>query len=178
MVSDKPGAIQQILEAAHRLMKRLRLLMNFVVDIGMIPSNPMARMKGYKSDGEGYHDWTDEEIAQFMARHPPGTKAHLALMLMLNTRQRKSDAVKMGWGDVSDGMIRVKQQKTKKELMIPIIPVLQQALAILSKDAPTFLLTEYGRPFSVAGLGNWMRDRCDEADLPNFSSHGMRKACS
>ena len=83
-------------------MKRLRLLLNFAVDIGMIPSNPMAGMKGYKSDGEVYHDWTEEEIAQFMARHQPGTKAHLALMLMLmpmlNVGQRKSDAVKMGWG--------------------------------------------------------------------------------
>ena len=46
-------------EAAKTLMKRLRLLLNFAVDIGMIPSNPMAGMKGYKSDGEGYHDWTE-----------------------------------------------------------------------------------------------------------------------
>ena len=37
-------------------MKRLRLLLNFGVDIGMIPSNPMAGMKGFKSDSEGYHD--------------------------------------------------------------------------------------------------------------------------
>ena len=75
-------------------------------------------------------------------------------------------------------MIRVKQQKTKKELMIPIIPALRQALALLPKDAPTFLLTDFGRPYSVAGLGNWMRDRCDEAGLPNCSSHGLRKACA
>jgi hypothetical protein len=50
-------------EAANTLMKRLRLLLNYAVDIGMIPSNPMTGMKGYKSDSEGYHDWTEEEIA-------------------------------------------------------------------------------------------------------------------
>lgn len=165
-------------EAANTLMKRLRLLLNFAVDIGMIPSNPMAGMKGYKSDSEGYHDWTEEEIAQFMARHPLGTKAHLALMLMLCTGQRKSDAVRMGWGDVANGMIRVRQQKTGTPLMIPILPALQAALADQPKDAPTFLLTEYGRPFSAAGIGNWMRDRCDEAGLPNCASHGLRKACA
>lgn len=172
------GKLSGTPEAANTLMKRLRLLLNYAVDIGMIPSNPMSGMKGYASNEDGYHTWTEEEIAQFIARHPLGTKAYLALMLMLNTAQRKSDTVIMGWANVSDGMIRVKQQKTKKELMIPIIPALQEALAMLSKDAPTFLLTEYGRPFSVAGFGNWMRDRCDEAGLPNCSSHGLRKACS
>lgn len=165
-------------EAANTLMKRLRLLLNFAVDIGMIPSNPMAGMKGYKSDSEGYHDWSEQEIAQFMARHPPGTKAHLALMLMLCTGQRKSDAVRMGWGDVANGMIRVRQQKTGTPLMIPILPELKAALADLPKDAPAFLLTEYGRPYSAAGFGNWVRDRCDEAGLPNCSSHGLRKACA
>lgn len=165
-------------EAANTLMKRLRLLLNFAVDIGMIPSNPMAGMKGYKSDGEGYHDWTEEEIAQFIARHPPGTKAHLALMLMLSTGQRRSDAVRMGWGDVVNGMIRVRQQKTGTPLMIPILPALQAALDDQPKDAPTFLLTEHGRPHSAAGFGNWMRDRCNEAGLPKCSSHGLRKACA
>lgn len=165
-------------EAANTLMKRLRLLLNFAVDIGMIPSNPMAGMKGYKSDGEGYHDWTEEEIARFEERHQPGTKARLALMLMLSTGQRRSDVVRMGWGDVANGMIRVRQQKTGTPLMIPITSALQSSLADLPKEAPTFLLTEYGRPYSAAGFGNWMRDRCDEAGLSNCSSHGLRKACA
>ncbi|SFL48486.1 Site-specific recombinase XerD [Loktanella salsilacus] len=172
------GRLSQTPEAANTLMKRLRLLMNYAVDIGMIPSNPMAGMKGYASNEEGYHTWTEGEIAQFTARHLPGSKAYLALMLLLNTGQRKSDAVRMGWEDVSNGMIWVKQQKTKTELMIPIISELQEVLANLPVDAPTFLLTEYGRPYSVAGFGNWMRARCDEAGLSNCSSHGLRKACS
>jgi site-specific recombinase XerD len=40
----------------------------------------------------------------------------------------------------------------------------------------TFLVTEYGKPFSEAGFGNWMRQRCDEAGLSDCSSHGLRKA--
>lgn len=57
-------------------------------------------------------------------------------MLMLNTAQRKPDTVGKGRANDPDDMIRVKQQKTKKELMIPITPTLQEALAILPKDAP------------------------------------------
>ena len=39
----------------------------------------------------------------------------------------------------------------------------------------TFLLTERGAPFTAAGFGNWFRDRCDEAGLPQCSAHGLRK---
>ena len=30
-----------------------------------------------------------------------------------------------------------------------------------------FLETEFGKPFTAKGFGNWFRDRCDEAGLPN-----------
>jgi integrase len=42
--------------------------------------------------------------------------------------------------------------------------------------ALTFLVTEYGRPFTAAGFGGWFRTRCDEAGLPQCSAHGLRKA--
>jgi integrase len=37
-------------------------------------------------------------------------------------------------------------------------------------------MTEQGRPFTANGFGNWLRDRCDEAGLPECSAHGLRKA--
>jgi len=58
------------------------------------------------------------------------------------------------------------------------VPALAKTLDPLLKDAPAFLLTEHGRPFSAAGFGNWMRDRCNEAGLENCSAHGLRKACA
>ena len=42
--------------------------------------------------------------------------------------------------------------------------------------AMTFLQTEYGKPFTEAGFGNWFRDRCDEAGLPQCTAHGLKKA--
>jgi hypothetical protein len=42
---------------------------------------------------------------------------------------------------------------------------------------PTFVTTGFGKPFAVAGFGNWFRDRCNEAGLPKgISAHGLRKA--
>jgi integrase len=40
----------------------------------------------------------------------------------------------------------------------------------------TFLVTNYGKPFSPDGLGNKMREWCDQAGLPGCTAHGLRKA--
>jgi hypothetical protein len=40
----------------------------------------------------------------------------------------------------------------------------------------TFLVTEFGRPFTPAGSGNWFRDQCVQANLHHYSAHALRKA--
>jgi integrase len=81
----------------------------------------------------------------------------------------------MGWQHMRNGKIAVRQEKTGTPLLIPISPELAEALAHVPRTNMTFLLTERGAPFTAAGFGNWMRDRCDEAGLPQCSSHGLRK---
>src|SRR5215831_8189193 len=52
---------------------------------------------------------------------------------------------------------------------------LVQALTAAARTNLTFLVTERGAPFTAAGFGNWFRDRCNEAGLPQCSAHGLRK---
>ncbi len=40
----------------------------------------------------------------------------------------------------------------------------------------TFSVTEFGKPFTVNWLGNEMHERCDQAGLPQCSTHGLHKA--
>jgi integrase/recombinase XerD len=40
----------------------------------------------------------------------------------------------------------------------------------------TFLITEFGKPFTANGFGNKFKDWCRQADLPHCSAHGVRKA--
>ena len=40
------------------------------------------------------------------------------------------------------------------------------------------LITEFGKPFAVAGFCNWFRHQCDVANLRHCSFHGLRKAAS
>lgn len=172
------GSMHETPAAANNLLDRLKGLMGFAVDVGMRRDDPTLRLRGFKTEGEGFHTWTEDEIARFEARHPIGSKARLALGLLLFTGQRRSDAVAMGWQHVADGVIMVRQQKTDVRLALPIHPTLRSILDATPRANLTFLTTHQGKPFTPAGFGNWLRDRCDEAGLRGCSAHGLRKAAA
>jgi integrase len=96
-------------QAANNLLKVLRVLLNYAVDIEMIRSNPAIGVKRYKSRGEGIHTWSEGEIVRFEERHPIGSKARLAFALLLYTAQRRGDVVRFGWQHVQGDLIAVRQ---------------------------------------------------------------------
>ena len=106
-----------------------------------------------------------------------GTKARLALELLLCTGQRRGDVVRMGRQHVRRGVLTIRQQKTGTEVSIPLHHDLQAAIDRTPKDQLTFLMTEWGKSFTPAGFTNWFHDRCKDAGLPfGLSPHGLRKA--
>lgn len=170
-MSDRPAA-------ANKLLDKFRILMKLAFEEEWRKDDPTLNLKGFTSKVVGFHTWTEDEIAQYEARHPIGSSARLALALMLYTGQRRSDMVTMGRQHVAGGRIRVKQQKTGAMLSIPLHPKLQAVIAGTEGQGLTFLLTEYGKPFSAPGFGNKMRDWCNQAKLPHCASHGLRKAAA
>ena len=162
--------------AANNYLAMIGLLMRFAVKLGWRDDDPTARVDKVRFKSVGFHSWTEAEIAAFEARHPLGTKARLALDLMLYTAQRRSDVVRMGRQHVSGGAIRVRQTKTAVDLEIPLHAALRASLAATPNDHLTFIVTAFGKAYTAAGFGNWFRDRCDEASLPHCSAHGLRKA--
>jgi integrase len=160
--------------AANNLRKMLHHLLDHAITLGMITTNPVKLTRGFKIKGDGFHTWTEAEVARYIERHPAGTKAHLALMLMLYTGQRRSDVIRLGWQHIRGDKIAVRQQKTDTPLLLPVAPELAQALDHVPRTNLTFLLNAHGAPFEQ-GFGNWFRDRCNEAGLPQCSAHGLRK---
>jgi integrase len=164
--------------AARNWLKTLRGLLEFAVGEKFRaddPSQGIRLPKMPKSDGIA--TWTEDEIQAFEAKHPIGSRPRLAFALLLFTAQRRGDVVRMGRQHVRDGAISVRQQKTGAALEIPIHHGLQTVLDATPSEHLTFLVTEFGKPFTSAGFGNWFRDRCNEAGLPRHcSAHGLRKA--
>jgi integrase len=178
-ISDLIGAKASTPEAANHLLKALRTILAFAVDMGMIAHNPAASVRKYKAKGDGYHSWSKSEVAQFEATHPIGSRARLALALGLYTAQRKGDVLRMGWQHVTNGdRIVVRQAKTGTTLLIPMHPNLIEVLASVPKSNLTFLVAEHGAPFTPKGFGGWFRAQCDAAGLHHCSFHGLRKAAA
>lgn len=164
--------------SANMLRKRLRALLQFAIREGLADRNPVLATKPYKVESTGFHTWSEDEIAQFEARHPVGSKARLALDLMLWTGQRGGDARIMGAGHVRGKRLVVTQEKTGATVSLPILPALARSIMATKSSALVFLLSDHGKPYSPKGFGNKIRQWCDEAGLPNCSAHGLRKAAA
>jgi integrase len=162
--------------AARNWLKTLRGLLQFAVSEGFRADDPTQSVKVPKAKTKGHHSWTEAEIEQYQDRHSTGSRARLALALLLYTAQRRGDVVGMGRQHIRNGAILVRQQKTGATLEIPIHAELRKVLDTTPGEHLTFLVTETGKPFSAAGFGNWFRDRCNEAGLRQCSAHGLRHA--
>ncbi|SIQ58161.1 Site-specific recombinase XerD [Rhizobium sp. RU20A] len=170
-------------EAANGMLKALRQLFKFAVRYDHHDDNPAAKVEYLKNKNpDGFHSWTLEEIARYEARHPIGTKARLALALMLYSGQRRSDIISFGRQHIRDGRLIFTQHKNRNSkpvrLEIPVIEELQKIIEASPCGDLTFLVTEFNRPFTSNGFGNWFRKRCDEAGLTDCSAHGLRKAAA
>ena len=166
--------------ASANRVKAMRIVLDWGVEHGKLKSNVARDLKPFKYKKVGFHSWSEEEVIQFAERHPIGSKARLAMAIMMFTGTRRSDAVKLGPRHVKQRLLTFMPEKTKGstglELQLPVLPELQEVLDGTELGTETFLVTERGKPFTSNGFGNWFRDRCDEAGLPHCTSHGLRKA--
>ena len=163
--------------AALNLLSALRVLMRYAVDVGLRSDDPTIGARRPKLREGGFYPWTENDIATFEARHPVGTKARLALALLLYTAQRRSDVIRFGRQHIRDGSIHLRQAKTGKALAIPVHPELKTILDATPGDNLTFLVSQNGAPFSSDGFYAWFRRCCKEAGITAAATpHGLRKA--
>jgi integrase len=196
----KPKHVESLMDAraerpdsANGLRKVIRELMKVAVKLGWRDDDPTQGVKKIKPKKKGgYRRWPDAIIAQFEDRHHVGTKPRLAMALGLYTGQARQDVVLMGEQHITrefdpeqdqeveilNWIRRKTESKTGFELAIPVHPELRRIIEATPSENLTFLVTEFGAPFTAAGFGNWFRDRCDEAGLRGYSFHGLRKSAA
>ena len=174
-------------EAANGRIKAIRAIFKWAIrkkgpDGKTLISHNAARDVPYlkSNNPSGYHTWTLEEVRRFEERHPIGSKARLALALLLFTGQRRSDITRLGPQTSRDGKLTFTQFKGRnrkpKRLVLPILPALQQVIDASPCGELTFLVNDLGRAFTDAGFGNKFRAWCDQAGLKLCTAHGLRKA--
>lgn len=169
--SDTPGA-------ANDWLKSIKALYTWAASVAIIKESPAAGISKIKTDTDGFHTWSMEDIGAYLQRHPRGTTGYLACILLLFTGLRRSDAVKLGRQHMRSGTVRFKTSKTGAELAARIPWPLQDAIDAMPESGELpILLNGYGKAFaSGAAFGNWFKDRCSEANIPHCTAHGLRKA--
>ena len=164
--------------AGNIRVKVLRRIFKWAMENELVESNSARDVSFLRTSEGGHHTWTDAEIAKFEKHWPVGTKPRLAFALLRYLGVRRSDAVCIGRQHVRDGILCFTTKKCPTTLELPMPPALQRILDASETGDLTYLLTDYGKSFAVAGFGNWFRERCDAAGLPNCSAHGLRKAAA
>lgn len=172
----------------RNFLNTLRAMFKWAVAEGRAPIDPTLGVSRQKIRSTGYRTWSESDIEQYKQKHPLGTMARLAIELLLTTA-RRGDVVNFGPQHVEEGTFTFEQHKKDGDedalVIIPLHPDFCAALAAMPPSnvvrltpATTFLTTSSGQSFkTAAGFGNWFRNRCNEAGLPNgLSAHGLRKA--
>lgn len=172
----------QFPEAANVRIKAVRRVFTWAIEneVGNITSNPARDVAYIRNASRGYHTWTVAEVEQYERVHAIGTKARLALALLLYTGTRRSDVVRLGRQHVRAGWITFTAQKNVNRnpvtIEVPMLPVLQSIIEASPTGDLTYLMTDHGQPFTPAGFGGWFREKCDKAELKHCTAHGLRKA--
>ena len=170
-------------EAANGMLKALRQVFTYGVDSDYrgLKSNVVRDVKTIKSQSDGFHTWSIDEVRLFEAKHSIGTMQRLAFALLLYTGQRRSDVVSFGPASVKDGWLHFTQVKNSVRkpisMSLPIIPALQDIIDKTPGVGVTFVTTSHGRPYNVASFGNWFAKACEDAGVPG-RAHGLRKAAA
>jgi integrase len=83
---------------------------------------------------------------------------------------------KMTWRQVEKASARYVRNKTGIGVEVALHSELKKALAAAAHDHVTVINTEYGKPFTVDGYSQFMRDAITKAGLPlDCKPHGLRK---
>ncbi|GMM94167.1 hypothetical protein MTsN3n11_24690 [Qipengyuania sp. MTN3-11] len=168
-MDDRPGA-------ADDLRKKMAVLLQYGIALQWITFNAARETTPFGKQSE-FHTWSEEEIAAFRQAHPLGTMARLTLELALNTAARRCNVATLTRDDIKAGRIVVAHVKGNNEASVRMLPTTRDALEALPAAPIRHLVTtQFGKPFTVAGLGNRFRKWADEAGLPHCTIHGLRRA--
>lgn len=162
-MADRPGA-------ANLLLAVIGAVYDWGRDREHVTNDPTKDISRFKiGEHDPWPDWLVEE-----ALTSDDNTLRLAVHLLYFTAQRIGDVCAMRWSDIRGGRLSVNQQKTDKDLDIPMHARLRAVLDATPKAGLTILTKRNGLPMSTGRLRDilkaWATKR-GQAVVP----HGLRK---
>ncbi|SPF81934.1 tyrosine-type recombinase/integrase [Pseudoprimorskyibacter insulae] len=160
---------------ANYSLRVLRVLMEHCVDLGWRESNPAKGVPELKTQKKEREPWPTELLAAYRASCAMGTRERLVMELCVGTGQRVGDVLDMRWSDIKDGAVFVRQNKTSKELWVPILPELQAALDAAPRHSIFLLTNERGtNRWSYRGASQAVRKVRETIGALDYDIHSWR----
>lgn len=130
--------------------------------------------KGLEPEKMGEHEpWPEHILTAALASDKPRVK--LATHLLFYTGQRIGDVCEMRWSDIRDGRIELTQQKTGREMSIPIHSALAAILETTPRRALTILTSHEGKPILPNAIRLDLQTFVRETFSVKIVPHGLRK---
>jgi site-specific recombinase XerD len=182
----RPAVVQAMIDQMAGLpgkqtavLSALRQLEKWALVRDLLPQHITTGIE-YERSHDGHKPWSDEQV-QLAELH---ARPELARVITLgaNTGQRGSDLVRMRWTDLEtyngrEG-INVTQQKTGRQLWIPITNELGTAMSTWQRRPGFILLRPTGIPWTRKALTwAWISERDKNpclTTLAGFVLHGLR----
>jgi integrase len=136
-------------------------------------------VKSFRLPTEGHHTASADDLKQYIEHHGHRSKAVLALSILMFTGIRVSDLALIGPQHRRKDVFKLRLFKGRNRkpvtLEIPIHPILAAVLTMHPPKGMTYLMTEWGKPFSIKSLGGRVSDWFTQAKLPHLTAHSVRK---
>lgn len=162
-MGGRPAAIDMMLLAGDQMYQ-------WALKRKYVRHNPFAEAERKDWETEEYEPWPDE-VLEAALNH--GT-VRLAVALLYYTAQRIGDCCNMRWTDIEDGILRIVQQKTGKELFVPVHSELAAILAGETARGLTILADAKGRKAKDQTV-RWRITQFGKARGLKLVPHGLRK---
>lgn len=160
-LANTPGAASQAVRA-------LGALFAWAVENEKLKDNPAKGVKKFRA--KPHQEWPDALVEDALADPQVG----MPVALLYFTGQRINEVVKMSWADIRGDHMRVRVQKTQRQIDVAILPELADMLERTAKLAPTILTNANGRPWTQSGLRQKLQDWA-KARGHKVVPHGLRK---
>lgn len=157
--------------AANAFISSMSVMLGWARDRGWIEFNPADRIKVLP--GGHFPAWTEADLEAAMQNCPAALRR--VLLLAVHTGQRRGDLVTARWSDVTDGVWRLRQEKTGAKLAIPLHPSLAAEIGSWPKTAVTVLTRQDGTPWDRDGLTMTLMRHMEAIGRKGLNIHGLRK---
>jgi integrase len=165
--------------AADERLKVLRQVFDTKKEGKPLAVNIARLVDPFNAHTDGHETATPDDIAKFIEHHGTSSKAVLYIAIQMYTGLRVSDLAVLGPQHRRRDAFKLRlfknRNRTPVDIEITIHPILEAVLATHKVTALTYLVTEFGKPFSVKGLGNRVSDWWRQAGMPHLTSHSVRK---